>query len=70
MSYPELPKAWTPEIIKTLSLREFGLLCSQYGFFAVWTRMDDEFYDFWQRIAPETTFGEFLRLAQIPVKGT
>jgi hypothetical protein len=69
MGYPKLPDAWTPEIISSLSLREFGLLCSQYGFLAVWKRMDDDFYPYWEKTAPGTTFGEFLRQAQVPVKG-
>jgi len=68
MGYPKLPASWTSEIISSLSLREFGLLCSQFGFFAVWQRMDDDdFYEFWQKGAPGTTFGELLRQAGVPV---
>ena len=34
-----LPAVLTPEIIRALSLRQFGVLCAKFGLCAVWERM-------------------------------
>ena len=69
MQYPQLPQGFTPEIIKALNLRQFAVLCKQFGFVAVFKRLDwEDFLRYWsEQSNTDETFGEFLRRVGIKI---
>ena len=68
MQHPKLPEGFTPEIIRALNLRQFSVLCAQFGFHQIFQRLGwDDFLDYWQRETPDETFGGFLRRVGIKV---
>jgi hypothetical protein len=59
--FEKLPPQWTAQIIASLNLLEFTLLCERYGFSQIFERLTFEgFLDYWERVAPNMTLEDFL----------